>query len=250
LASPWPHVRLTLASSGVAKRDKIGPKPPQDAPRPPKTTPKSPKTPQTPPASRPRRPKGRQTLQKAAKRHQKGGQKVTLGEALGGQKASRDPRRLYAPNVSGRVRERHPRGRATPQKPKKTSPGATLAATQTKKTPQIHQKQPQSHPKHPRGSQKGPQRRPNDPTGRPKGAQRMPKGDFLEPKRPQMPPKVVPKAAQGRPRAPESAKGPILDDFCLLFGTQTMPTASKTLQKSLLSAVFVLESSQHNAENA
>ena len=92
--------------------------------------------------------------------------------------------------------------------------------------PRAFKKLPKSHPKHPKGSQKGPPRRPDDPTGRPKGAQRMPVGDFWEPQRPQMPPKVVPKAAQGRPRAPVSAKGPVWDDFCRLFGTQTMPTAS------------------------
>ena len=34
----------TLALSGVAKRDKIGPKSPQDASKPPKTNPKAPKT--------------------------------------------------------------------------------------------------------------------------------------------------------------------------------------------------------------
>ena len=59
----------------------------------------------------------------------------------------------------------------------------------------------------------------------------MPIGDFLEPQGPQMPPKVVPKAAEGRPRALESAKGPILDDFCLLFGTQTVPNASPKASK-------------------
>ena len=59
----------------------------------------------------------------------------------------------------------------------------------------------------------------------------MPIGDFLEPQGPQMPPKVVPKAAEGRPRALESAKGPIWDEFCLLFGTQTMPNASPKASK-------------------
>ena len=92
--------------------------------------------------------------------------------------------------------------------------------------PRASKKLLKSLPKHPKGSQKGPQRRPKDPTGRPKGARRMPIGDFLEPQGPQMPPKVVPKTAQGRPRALESAKGPILDDFCPLFCTQTMPNAS------------------------
>ena len=97
--------------------------------------------------------------------------------------------------------------------------------------PRASKKLLKSLPKHPKGSQKGPPRRPNDPTGRPKGARRMPIGDFLEPQGPQMPPKVVPKAAEGRPRALESAKGPILDDFCLLFGTQTMPNASPKASK-------------------
>ena len=92
--------------------------------------------------------------------------------------------------------------------------------------PRASKKRFKSLTKHPKGSQKGPPRRPNDPTGRPKGARRMPIGDFLEPQGPQMPPKVVPKAAEGRPRALESAKGPILDDFCLLLGTQTVPNAS------------------------
>ena len=41
--SPWPHVRLTFASSSPAKRDKIDLKPPQDASKPPKTNPKAPK---------------------------------------------------------------------------------------------------------------------------------------------------------------------------------------------------------------
>ena len=79
----------------------------------------------------------------------------------------------------------------------------------------------------------------------------MPIGDFLEPQGPQMLLKVVPKAAEGRPRALESAKGPILGDFCLLFGTQTMPNASPQSCRNPSGALSsFLESSQHNAENA
>ena len=81
-----------------------------------------------------------------------------------------------------------------------------------------------------------PRSTPNEAQVAPRAAQRSPKGS---PKGAQsrffgaLPPKVAPKAAQGRPRAPKSAKGPI---WC--------QRRSKSLKKSLLNAVFVLERSQ------
>ena len=187
-ASSWPQ----FASSGPTKRDKIGIRRPKAAPRRPKAAKDDPKAAKDDPEVAKDAPNATSKPPKTPQR-------------------SPEPRScshsgLHLPTQTHEICGFTKGKRMIPK-----SRLFRLRGAQMK--PRASKKLPKSHPKHPKGSQKGPPRRPDDPTGRPKGAQRMPKGDFLEPQRPQMPPKVVPKAAQGRPRAPESAKGPILDDF-------------------------------------